>query len=240
MEKKVLRALMIALVLLGAGFLQAGVYLEQQMHSDAVTIMGQTQPARDSIQKIYLENNRMASENDNMTMVVRLDLKKIYFINHKAKSYMVSDLPLKFPPEMEKMFQSFQFQTDVRKTGETRQIGGYNCEGVEMNLTGFMNMKIKMWLTGDIQLPYQEYYNMATEMVAYSPAMKQMMEKMKSLGNKFSVEQEMTGEVMGAKTRTLTKLVKFENKALPAELFAPPAGYKEKPLNFQEMMQQQR
>ncbi len=238
--KIVLKSLVLALVLVMAGFLPAGVYLEQQMHSDAVTIMGQTQPARDTVQKIYLEKDRMSSENDNMTMMVRLDSKKIYFVNHKNKSYMVSDQPLKFPPEMEKMFQTFQFQTDVRKTGETRQIGAYNCEGVEMNLTGFMNMKIKMWLTGDIQLPYQEYYSMAAEMVSYSPGMKQMMEKMKSLGNKFSVEQEMTGEVMGAKTRTVTKLVKYESKPLPAELFTPPAGYKEKPLNFQEMMQQQR
>jgi len=81
---------------------------------------------------------------------------------------------------------------------------------------------------------------MSAEMVAYSPAIKQMMEKMRSLGNLYAVEQEMTGEVMGTKTRSVTKLVNFDaNASIPADKFNPPANFKQEQLDFQKLMQRQ-
>jgi hypothetical protein len=232
----------VVFLLAAVPFAQAGIYIEQNMHTDAFTIMGKTQPAKDAVQKIWMETDRMASENSESTMsvIIRMDEKKLYFINNAKQSYSVSPLPFKFPPEMEKMMAAFQFQTNVQKTGEKKQIGPYNCEGVLLTLSGFMNMNIKMWITSDIKMPYEKYYAMSTEMVAYSPAMREMMEKMRSLGSGFAVEQEMTGDVMGTKTHSVTKLVKFEpNATIPADKFAPPAGYKEVPMDFQKLMSQQ-
>lgn len=223
-----------------APFATAGVYIEQLTHTDAFTIMGQNQPAKDSVQKIWLENDRMASERSEggMTIIVRTDSKKIYFINNVKKSYMVADLPLKFPPEMEKMMSAFQFQTEIKKTGEKKVIGPYTCEGAEMTLTGFMNLKVNMWVTSDIKLPLDRYYDMSAEMVAYSPAVRQMMDKMRTLGNVFAVQQETTGEIMGAKTHSTTKLVKFEEAPVPHDKFDPPATYKAEPMDFKQLMRQ--
>lgn len=239
--KTTVRLLTLLGVLVLVPFAMAGVYLEQVVKSDPVTVMGKTQPARETVQKIFLADDRMASENsDGMSVIVRLDQKKIYFINTQGKSYQVSDLPLKFPPEMQQMMAAFQFTTDIQKTGNRKQVGAYNCEEVVMTLKGFMNFTIRMWCTGDIRMPFDKYYAMSAEMVAYSPAIKQMMEKMRSLGNLYAVEQEMTGEVMGTKTRSVTKLVNFDaNASIPADKFNPPANFKQEPLDFQKMMQRQ-
>jgi hypothetical protein len=228
------------LLLLAAPFALAGHYIEQQRHTDAMTVMGQTQPARDSVQKIWMDADKMASDTgDQTTVIIRLDQNKIYFVNHAKKSYSVTDLPMKFPPEMEKMMAAFQFKTDLQKTGERKQIGPYSCEGVNMTLSGFMNFNVKMWVTSDIKLPFSQYYTMSSAMTSYSPALKEMTEKMRSLGNVFAVEQEMTGEVMGTKTHSVTRLVKYDETVIPASKFEPPAGYTEQPLDFQKLMSQQ-
>ena len=234
-------ALALILAAVCVPFALAGHYIEQQTHSDAFTMMGKTQPAKDSVQKIWMDGDKMASESSTggMTIILRMDQKKIYFVNHAKKAFSVSPLPFKFPPEMEKMMAAFQFKTDVQKTGETRQIGPYNCQGALMTMSGFMNLTTKMWVTSDIKLPYENYYAMSTEMVAYSPAMREMMDKMRALGNVMTVEQEMTGEIMGAKTRTVTKLVAFKEMPVPADKFVPPTGYTEQPMDFQQIMSQQ-
>ena len=86
--KTTVRLLTLLGVLVLVPFAMAGVYLEQVVKSDPVTVMGKTQPARETVQKIFLADDRMASENsDGMSVIVRLDQKKIYFINTQGKSY---------------------------------------------------------------------------------------------------------------------------------------------------------
>ncbi|MBP7864735.1 MAG: DUF4412 domain-containing protein [Acidobacteria bacterium] len=229
-----------AAVLALSGAAAAGVYIEQQNHMDAFTMMGQNSPEKNTIDKIYMETGKMAMQGEGNDVIVRLDLKKMYIVDRAAKTYQVADLPLQFPPEFAQMMSMMTFDVDVKKTGETRQVSGYNCEKVVLTLSGGMvNMKMTMtmWCTKDIKIPFGDYFEMSATMMSSNPSMKQMMDKMKSIDAGFPVESEMAMEVMGSAMRGTTKLLKVENKPIPAAVFDPPAGFKSEPLDFMKMMQ---
>lgn len=225
--------------LLCLAFGLAGTYIEEQVHTDAMQVMGKSQPAKDLVRKIWIDENKMANDDGSRGVIVLYDQKKMIFVDHEQKTYSVTSLPMQMPPEMQQMMKMFQFKFDVQKTGQTKKIKDWNCQEVVMTLSGFMTLKITMWCTSDIPLPFENYYKMGAEMVAYSPAMKQMMDKMATLGNIFPIQEEITGEVMGAKTHTVINVVKAEQMAIPATVFAPPAGYTEKPFDLKGMMQKQ-
>lgn len=241
MKRSLLILLASSVLSCSAPFTVAAVYLEQKTHMDPTSIMGQNQPARDIVQKIWLEGDKMATDSgDGNSMIIRLDQKKLIIVNHGAKSYQATALPIKFPPEMEKMMGMMQFKADVRKTGEAKVIRGYNCQGVEMTMTGMMNMtmKMKMWCTQDIKIPFEKYYAMSAEMVSFQPSMKEMMDKMKALAVGIAVETDITTEVMGAKMHMTTSLVKAEAAATaPQGAFDTPAGYKMEEFNPMKAMQ---
>lgn len=215
-----------------------GHHIVQKVHVDPIQVEGQSQAASDVTREMWIEPDRMATydPDQNMSMIVRLDEGKILFVRHAEKVYYSEPLPLQIPPDMQKMMAMFQFQTELQRTGLRQEINGWNCEEIVMTLKGFMNMNVTMWCTGDIGLPFGNYYKMAAEMAALTPAVKEMLEKMQALGNLFPVRQEMKGSVMGVTTRTTMDVVSVKEMTIPAEKFAVPDGYREEKLDFQKLM----
>jgi hypothetical protein len=219
----------------------AGYHIVQKVHVDPINVQGQQRPASDVTRELWIEKDRMATydPDQEMTMIVRLDEGRIMFVRHAEKVYYTESLPMQIPADMQKMLAMFQFQTDVQQTGQTKQIGGWNCDEVVMTLNGFMNMKVSLWCTGDIALPFESYYKMAEAMASMTPAVKEMLQKMRSLGNLFPVRQEMTGTVMGVSTRTTVEVVTAKEMDIPAAKFDVPSDYREEKLDFRKLMANQ-
>ncbi|MBN2430782.1 MAG: DUF4412 domain-containing protein [Acidobacteria bacterium] len=218
-----------------------GHHIVQKMHVDPIQIQGQNRPATDVTREMWIEAERMATydPDQNMSMIVRLDEGKILFVRHAEKVFHSESLPLQMPPDMQKMMAMFQFKTDLQRTGNRKQINGWNCEEIVMTLQGFMNMNVTLWCTGDISLPFASYYKMAAEMASLTPAVREMLQKMQALGNLFPVRQEMTGTVMGVSTRTTVDVVTAEEMDIPAERFAVPEGFREEKLDFHKLLSNQ-
>jgi len=234
-----LRMLLIILLAFFVGSLvQAGIYVMQKIHVDPINFQGQSQPEKNMEREIWIEDYRMISfdKDQNLSIIVLLGEKKIYFVKHDDKSCVVGDLPILSSPEVQKMTAMFAFKTEIRKTGNKKKIKTWDCEEVVMTLSGFMDAKITMWCTGDIHIPFENYYKMASEMAAVTPAIKEMLTKMHALGDLFPIEQEMTGKVMGVETRTVTRVVKAVEMTIPAEKFIPPPEYKQEKLDLSKLM----
>jgi len=86
MKKGILSILVLILVF--ALQIQADVYMKYKDHTDGMAVMGQQQPAKDIIQKVWITKNKIKSESEDRTVFILLDEDKIIMLNHKEKTYV--------------------------------------------------------------------------------------------------------------------------------------------------------
>lgn len=240
-----MKKLVLALVLLVAASpaFAGDIYVKVKSHSDAMSAMGQSQPARDDVSEQWFSGNRAAQSSKDSGFIVDLDKQVAYLIFHADKSYLEMPLPIDMvkvlPPEAQAMAPMLQMTATVRQTTETKSIGAYPCTAYDATLTvAGMPMTMRMWTStsvpGDLaafagkMLPI---FMQAT--MRLNPASVEEFAKVKG----FQIATEITGDMMGAKIHTTTEVVEIAEKAAPAGTYEPPAGYKKKTaLTMQDLM----
>ena len=109
MTRKMILPALLALAALVAAPALADKVIVQLQHTDAMTIMGQTTPAEDTTQEFWFGDSAMRFDDDDITIINRLDKKKLYFVNNAEKTYSAIDLPIDFNklvgPEMAPMME---------------------------------------------------------------------------------------------------------------------------------------
>lgn len=234
MKKLILIA---TLVVISFTFLHADVYIKSKVHTDAIEIMGQKQPAKDEITEQWIGNNTFAQKMAAQSTVVDLDKNLMYIIFHASKSYVEAQLPLDLskllPPEMAPMLQMIKVTIKVAPSGETKKIGNWNCQGyhVNMNVT-MMEMKMKIWATTDVPFDWKKFQDKM-----YPAVMKATMAQMnldEAAINEFKkikgfqVASEINMAVMGTNVGVTSQVLEISKKPAPAGIYAPPPGYSKK------------
>lgn len=78
MKKRIYSIGLIALIA-GLMMLQstamADIFMKQKTHTGSFTMMGQTQPAKDDIQSIWMTNNVVRNDSKETSTIIRLDKK---------------------------------------------------------------------------------------------------------------------------------------------------------------------
>ncbi len=228
-----------------AAVVSADTYIVQKRHTDEFTIMGQTQPAKDQENHIWLGADRMRNNMGDMSIIVRMDEKKLYFVDHKNKTFTVLELPLDFkkimPPEMagqaDQMLKMMQMTTSVTPTEETKKIKDWNAKKYVVDIkSAMMQMKMELWASTDVGVDNKAFMDMSAQMASIQPGMKEMMDEMKKVDG-FTVYSETVLTMMGTDNKSSEELVSVETKDAPADNYAPPKDYTEKQANYQEMVQ---
>lgn len=229
--KKLLSAVMIVLAL--ATFAAADIYVKSKSHTDPISIMGQSQPAKDTIQEQWLGDDVFAMTSEDTGSVVDLKKNVIYIINHKNKSYLEAALPLDFssllPAEMAKMAASMMKVTvTVSPNGQTKTVGQWKCNGYDVTMTMMMMpMKMAVWATTDVPFDLDKFMSkaygnmLAAQLRLDEAAVKEMM-KVKG----FWISTDMSAEMMGAKIHSTMEVIEISKKTPPAGVYTVPAGYK--------------
>lgn len=228
--KKLLAALFSLLVL--AAFASADVYIKSKTHTDAFSIMGQSQPAKDETIEQWFGDDRFAHLSPEMSSIVDLKKNVMYLINHKDKTYVEAQLPLDvmklFPPEMAQMMGSMMKMTvTVTPTGQTKTIGQWKCSGYDVSLQMMMMpMKMAVWASTDVPMDMQKFADMYSNVLKAQlrlddTAVKEMM-KIKG----YWIASETTGEMMGAKIKSMTEVIEITKKTPDSSVYTVPAGYK--------------
>jgi len=124
-----------ALVLMAALSLSADIYVKQKTHTDG--IMGQ--PATDVIQEQWISENAFASVSADQSIIMDMKKNLMYMINHKAKTYVESTLPMDLtkllPPEFAAMAGMMMMTATVSPTTQTKKVGQWNCTGYDVTIT---------------------------------------------------------------------------------------------------------
>jgi hypothetical protein len=211
----------------------ADTKVEQITHTDAVQMMGQSQPATDTKMVTWYGKDMMAAISDDTTMIVRLDQKKAYVVEHGEKSYSELDLPIDpaklMPPGMaEQMAQFMKFDVTVTATDESKQIGEWQARRFNVDINGpMMQAKIVAWATTEIDIDISAAKEMSTQLLLLQPGMEPMAREMKKIEG-FQIASESVTSAMGAEIKTNTKTLSIVKEDPPAGTYEVPAGYTHK------------
>lgn len=233
----------LAVLALSLPVLAQDLVVTKQKHADALSMPGMEQPASDTTEVTWIGKDRMRVEEGDDVMIVRADLKKLYVLDTKAKTYTAVDLPLDMkkymPPEMAPMLEQMGGQTSATLTPgtETKQVKDWTATRCTLAMSMPMGGKItqEMWVVKDLGVDVSAWRAMAAELMAINPFGGSLAAEMKKLEG-FPVLVEGTQEMMGRQRKTREEVVSIETKAAPEGHYDVPAGFTEKPFDPMESM----
>jgi len=229
-------SLFLVILVLFAGLLCADYYIKQKQHTDPVTMMGQTQPAKDSTVETWIGDNRAAIINKgeaNNSIILKSAEKKMYFIDHSEKTYVEMDLPLNIdqymPEQARQMTQMMtkNMEVTVTPTGETKKIGNWNCKGYDVNMkVMMMDMKMKVWATEDVPFDLDKANKIQETFMQVSGSYmnEKVMNEFKKIKG-YNIASNVTVSVMGADVKTTTQVEEITKKEPPSFVYKVPENY---------------
>jgi hypothetical protein len=240
---------MLILITLTAA-LHADVYMKQKRHTDAISMMGQNQPARDVIEEVWITDSGFRNNSEENAMIVMFEKQKMIMINHKEKTY--TEMPMNLSEmmseavkeegaddeaaeEQQKMMQNMmqgmmKVEVSIQPTNESKVISGWKCKKYIMTMNTFMGEnKSEIWATEDLKIDPKLYSKFSTALSAANPAMKDMagtmMEEMKKIKG-VQVLNVSTQKIMNQNISSSTELLDYKTGSAPGDLFQIPANYK--------------
>lgn len=229
--------LVLTLIVFTTVFLCADVYIKTKTHMDAFEMMGQKQPAKDEISEQWIGNNKFAQMMKQQTIILDLDKKMIYIVNHGAKTYIETSLPLDMskllPEQMAQMMGNMKINVTVNPNGQTKKIGSWNCNGydVVMDIQFMMPMKMKMliWATTDVPFDWKAFADKMFPAIMKAQSVQmpfgdEVVKEFKKIKG-YQVASEMSMNMMGTEMKVNTEVQEITNKPAPAGTYAVPAGY---------------
>lgn len=227
------RCLFVLIVMvLAAGLVTADVYIKQKIHTDAINMMGQSQPAVDDFSEMWMAGNKMAMHSPGISYIVDLDKKVVFMVNHEGKTYMEMEIPIDFskyiPEEMAQMAQMMlNTSVTVQPTGETATINNWKCSGYDVNMDMMMfQMKTKVWVTKDVPFNWKTFMNdMFLEMSKVTMRLNAQSIKELEKIEGFWIKSETTMNMMGSDINSYQEVIEISEKAAPAGTYAVPAGF---------------
>ncbi len=238
----------VVIFIISLGFVYAAhadIFIKQKRHTDAVTIMGQTQPAEDVVSEIWITPEGIRSNAPGESTIMLLDRQKIIHINHRDKTYQVHPMGMdkmmeasgggQSPEEraaMQGMMKSMmKMDVSVASTGETKTIKGWKCRKYRLVMDTMMGKIVnEVWATEDLKIDQKLYDRLNTAMMASMPGMQQaagdVQEEMKKIKG-VQVNTVSNQQIMGKTRTSTTELLEYKEAKAPAGLLDIPAGYRE-------------
>jgi hypothetical protein len=226
---------------------QADVYIKQQNHTDGFSMMGQSQPARDDLFITWMGKDMARMDHgEDTTIIIRLDKKMMYMINHAEMKYAEfaiggkddifsqaisgAGLSGEDQAQAKKMMEGFSKmmkpKVSVKATGETQKINNWNCQKYEMEMSMMgTTSKTEIWASEDIKIDYSLYRNLTYSAMGQMPGIEDMMKEMEKIKG-IVVRSTGTTSMMGTDVKSTQELQEVSDKSAPAGTYEVPSGYK--------------
>jgi len=223
----------------------ADIFMKQKHHTGSFQVMGQTQPAKDVIQNIWMTDTLIRNDSEQQSVIVRLDKQTVTMIDHVKKAY--AEMPLNMDKAMgqmggEKMTKEqkeamsgmmksmMKFSMKVTETGEKRKIGFWNCRKYIQKLDTAMGpTTTDVWATEDIKVKGDIFAKYTAAMMTMQPGLRESMAQVMQETKKIkgvTVYTSSTSSVMGATLQSTMQLLEFKEGKAPATIGIVPVGYK--------------
>ncbi|MSR63076.1 MAG: hypothetical protein EXS08_11600 [Planctomycetes bacterium] len=233
----VLRSLALVVLLTGPA-LCGDLVITKKKHVDAQETPNGLQPAKDTTEVLWLGAERMRVEEGDALTLVRLDLKKLYRIDAKAKSYSVVELPFDakkyLPEDMAPMLEqlSAQFQVTVTPTTETKKIQSWEAtrHTMTMRVGGHGGAQQELWVVKGLGVERAGSREMFAALGVGSPFEAVIAAAMAQLDG-LAVLVERTRRALGGEVHSREEVVSIEEREPAAGFYELPAGLTETPFD---------
>jgi hypothetical protein len=250
--------LTLIVVFLLTGLIQADIFMKQKTHTDGFQVMGQTRPAKDETNTIWITSDKLRSDNPEQSIIMRLDQNKMYILDNAKKTY--TEMPMEMGKAMSdqvdkamneegmdeqqksnimSMMQGMsQIKLTITPTDETKKIGNWNCRKYEQKLqTAIGPSEGEIWATEDLKVDPELYSQYMTALMGkggmFANAMEEMAKEMKKIKG-VPVLTITNSNMMGASVKSTQELLEFREGTAPSGYFDIPSGYKKvEGMNFQ-------
>ena len=221
----------------------ADIYMKQKQHTDAITMMGQTQPAQDMISESWITSDKIVIMSEKQKVIMDMDKKLMTMVNHEQKA--IIDMPMDFSLNMDRKgdmsaekkaeFQQFmgkmmQMDLKVEETNERKKIGKWNCRKYLQTITMAMGTtNSEIWATEDIKVDGDLYAKYSIGILAQIPGMGQNISAVTQELKKIKgvhVYSEQTITMMGQPMKSSIELMEIKEGKAPSNVFDLPVGYK--------------
>jgi hypothetical protein len=233
----------LALILMVSTFAVAEVYVKSKNHTDAISVMGQDQPASDAVSEQWIGDGKVAIISSANTMILDLGKNVMSIVNHKSKTFVTTSLPLDLasllPSQISGMLSSVKAEAKVTPTGNKKTFGTRSCDEYNVALTMMMMpLNIKIYSSADVPFDFKNYVEkiqmslIKAQMIGIDDASIKELSKIQG----FWIATETNADVMGAKIHQTSEVVEIANKPAPADIYTVPAGYtKQDTLSLQDL-----
>lgn len=231
--------LIIIALVSSAPLAQADHLIKGLKHTDAFSMMGQSQPEKNEEMTTWLGKDKMRQDVGDATTLIRLDNDKMYIINHADKTYSEIDLPFNFeeiiPAEAKQYFDTMDISTSITDTGETQAIHDWDCKKylveISVSMMGMdMPIEMDMWTTKDLGVDLNEFKKLYAKTMAANPMFQDLIQNFDKLDG-YPVLTEFTMDVMGAQQKYREEVTSAEKKDAPAGTYDLPEGYTQTEFN---------
>lgn len=223
-----LAAVLFAVALAGAA--DADTLLRLKIHQDPVEVGGQVrEAAHDDEVEVWIGDGKISRTDERSKLVIHGD--ELVIANLVDRTYSVLELPIDLdellPPEARQMAAMMKLDAEVTATGESREIGGWKADGYRVEITNpsGLAVTIELWATTDIDIDYEAYRRLSSQMSALQPGGEDLFEEMKKIEG-IPVLQETTVDSGGAVIASREELVSAEKKEPPEDAYQIPDGFK--------------
>ncbi|HDZ25376.1 hypothetical protein LCGC14_0922070 [marine sediment metagenome] len=228
--------------LLSPNLAEADIIIKKNKLTES-TVMGEIQPAKIEEGKTWIAKNKMREDIAESSIIVRLDLNKIYTIDHSKKTYSEIHLPVEidkvFPPEAKQMMDVMRIKSSsIKETAEIQTIRGWLCQKflveveismMEMNLP----LKIEIWTSRSLGIDLNAYKKLSGAILSLNPFIKDLSKEFEKIEG-YPVLTISSVNMMGTETKEREEVVSVEKKNVPAKIFNLPKGYEKIPYNPSE------
>jgi hypothetical protein len=228
--KKILFA--VVLILIVSVFLSADVYIKSTVHTDAFTMMGQNQPAKDESMEQWIGTNQMATISADKVMILDMTKNVMFIVNPKDKTYIETSLPLDMnklvPKEMAPMLAMMKMTVKVAANGQVKKIKNWNCGGYDVDMSmSMMKMKMKVWATTDVPFDWKAYSKMYANIAKTQFMDDSSIAEFGKISG-YQIASEMTMNMMGSDMKVNTQVAEITKKDAPVNAYKVPAGFTKK------------
>jgi len=239
MKKFILMLVLMAVVAL---FASADVYVKSKSHTDPMSMMGQTTPAKDDVTEQWFSDTALAHVGKDQSFIIDLKRNVMDIVNHGSKTYVEAALPIDFakllPPQAAAMAGMMKMSATVTPGTEKKKIGAWNCSlyNVSMSVMG-MAMPMKVWASTDVPFDSAKFAALFTTLMKGQMRMDDasVAEFLKIKG--FQIATEMNAEIMGGKIHSTSEVLEIALKPAPAGVYSAPKSYAKKDTLSMEELQ---
>ena len=208
--------------------------------AEDLTIVSRVTPPKGSptTSTQYVSEARVRTSDGASDTIIDVATGQLTVIEHKRKKYYetsLEEIRAHFA-ELEALLEENPFigeifgaaALSVEKGEELRQVAGYSCRRYDLRFGP--NFRFEVWATPDLEVPL-EYYDAQklayAEIGPFAGRFEQMFEEMKKIDGVVLATIVET-RIAGLRMRSESEATEVKKGPIAAEVFAPPAGYKEK------------